>query len=48
MKEEVKTKIEKLVNMGLQYDVDYTYILEDIKKLLDGEEVYINIQNYLN
>ena len=41
-------KIKELVEIGLRYSVDYTYVLQDIKKLLDGKDVNININHYLD
>lgn len=41
-------KIRELVDIGLRYSVDYIYVLQDIKKLLDGKDVNININNYLD
>lgn len=41
-------KIKELVNIGLKYNVEYVYILEDIKKLLNGIDIKINVENYLD
>jgi len=41
-------KIKELVNIGLKYNVEYVYILEDIDKLLKGIDIKINIENYLD
>lgn len=41
-------KIKELVNIGLKYNVEYVYILEDISKLLKGIDIKINIENYLD
>lgn len=41
--------LKKLVEIGLNYDVDQTYILEDIERILNGEHIdYNNIvpENY--
>ena len=48
MKKEYLDKIKKLVEIGLRYSVDYIYILEDIEKLLNGQDVKIKIENYLD
>ncbi len=35
--------ISKLVNIGLNYDIeDYVYILEDIEKILNNEEINVD------
>lgn len=41
-------QIKLLVNIGLNYNVDYIYILEDIKKILEGKIVNIQLENYLD
>ena len=48
MNKETIEKIKKLVEIGLNYNVDYIYILEDIKKLLSGIDIKINLENYLD
>lgn len=40
-------KIKELVNIALTYDIDYIYILEDIQKLLNGQDIKIKIENYI-
>lgn len=48
MKKEHLDKIKELVEIGLKYNVDFTYILQDIKKLLNGQDITINIEHYLD
>lgn len=40
--------IKKLVNIGLNYNVDYIYILEDIEKVLNNKDIKIDVKNYLD
>ena len=37
MTEKQIENIKKMVKIGLEYDVDQTYILEDIERVLNGE-----------
>lgn len=42
--------LKKLVEIGLTYDVDHIYVLEDIKKILNGGHIdydKINPENYM-
>jgi hypothetical protein len=41
-------KIKQLVEIGLGYNVDYIYVLEDIDTILNGKDIKINIENYLD
>lgn len=34
--------LKKLVKIGLEYDVDQTYVLEDIERILNGEHIDYN------
>lgn len=43
--------IKKLVDIGLNYDVDRIYILEEIERILNGKEVKIKdikVEDYYN
>lgn len=43
--------IKKLVNIGLHYNVDYIYVLEDIENVLEGKITDIDkikLENYLD
>jgi hypothetical protein len=45
-----KRAIKKLVEIGLKYDVDKIYILEEIERILNGKEVKvkdIKIEDYM-
>ncbi len=48
MKKELLKKVKELVDIGLRYNVDYTYILQDIKKLLEGKDIKIDVEHYLD
>lgn len=51
MNKEQEKSIKKLVDIGLQYSVDYRYILQDIKSILDGGQLKsenILVENYLD
>lgn len=51
MNKEQEKSIKKLVDIGLTYNVDYTYILQDIKAILDGKDIIeesINRGDYLD
>lgn len=42
--------LKKLVKIGLEYDVDQTYVLEDIEKILNGGHIdydKIKPENYM-
>lgn len=46
-----QTKLElinELIEIGLQYNVDYIYILQDIQKLIKGQKITIQVENYLD
>ena len=40
--------ISELVEIGLKYNVDYRYVLEDIEKVLDNVEVNVKVENYID
>lgn len=45
-----KRAIKKLVEIGLKYDVDKIYVLEEIERILNGKEVKvkdIKIEDYM-
>ena len=51
MTKEQEKSIKKLTDIGLQYNVDYIYILQDIKRILEGgqlKEENIFVENYLD
>lgn len=51
MTKEQEKSIKKLVDIGLGYNVDYIYILQDIKRILDGCNLpseCIFAENYLD
>ena len=51
MTREQEESIKKLVNIGLTYSVDYIYLLQDIKSILDGKQINpdkINKDDYLD
>lgn len=45
-KEEKSKKIE-LIEYALEHNVDYVYVLEDLLKLIKGQDVKIDLESYL-
>ena len=41
-------KIKALIEFALENNVDYIYVLEDIQKLINGQDIKINYENYLD
>ena len=42
MDKNLKEVIGKMVDIGLEYNIDYVYLLEDIKEALEGKEYSLN------
>lgn len=45
---ESQDKQVKLVEYALEHNVDYVYVLEDLLKLLKGQEIKMDLESYLD
>lgn len=41
-----KEKMKELIEYALSHDVDYIYVLEDLLKLLNGDNIKIDYESY--
>jgi hypothetical protein len=48
MSKKEKDLINELVDFALNYNVDYIYVLEEIKNILNGKVRKINLNDYLD
>lgn len=42
-----KDKTIQLIEYALEHNVDYVYVLEDLLKLIKGQDVKIDLESYL-
>lgn len=47
LKDATEKKTE-LIEYALKHDVDYVYVLEDLLKLVKGQDVKVDYESYLN
>lgn len=43
-----KDKTIQLIEYALEHNVDYVYVLEDLLKLVKGQDIQINLESYLD
>lgn len=43
-----KNKVIQLIEYALEHNVDYVYVLEDLLKLVKGQDIQIDLESYLD